>query len=219
MYLLYGNQLSTYCAKVRAVLRHKQVAFEDLAPPDGYGSDAYRALIPMGTVPGLVGADIVLSESEAICEYLEESYPLPAMLPTSPTARAMARSYARIHDCWVEPQLRALYAHANPAARKSEAVTQHVNAFNRRLNEFAHYASPDPYLMGASLSIADCAWPTTLTQARLMFGALGETFAMPANLQPWLNALFAHPAIAPGIAQCELEMLAWFDRLAAKPAD
>ena len=44
---------SVYSAKVRIVLRAKGVAFEDVPPPGGYGSDAYQALVPYGTMPAI----------------------------------------------------------------------------------------------------------------------------------------------------------------------
>lgn len=212
---LYGNPLSTYCAKVRVVLRYKQVPFEDLPPPDGYGSDAYRAIVPMGTIPGFVADGLVLSESEAIAEYLEDVHPQPALLPAGAAARARVRSLSRIHDCWVEPQLRALYGQAAPAHRDDAVVARHIEGFHRRLGELARYAAPSPYLAGEELTLADCAWPTTLVQAELMFGALGHELRLPAELARWRDAVDEHPACAPGIAPCRDAMQGWLKQSGA----
>jgi len=217
MYILYANPLSTYCAKVRAVLRHKNIVYEERSPPDGYGSEAYRAIVPMGTIPGFVASDVVLSESEAICEYLEESHPFPSMMPVGIAARAMARALARIHDCWVEPQIRALYLHLNTHTRNNALATKHAEALHQRLHEFAAYAAPEPFLCGSHLSIADCAWPTTLMQTRLALESLRIPFSLPQALAPWLSALNEHAAIAPGLDACEREMRAWLRRVNTKP--
>ncbi|MCH9673784.1 MAG: glutathione S-transferase family protein [Gammaproteobacteria bacterium] len=212
MIRLYGNALSTYCAKVRVVLRYKDIPFEDCAPPDGYGSCAYRAIIPMGTIPGFVDGSVVLSESEAIAEYLEEQYAEPPLLFGDAAQRAHIRSLSRIHDCWVEPQLRALYAHVSPAARDRAVVSARGQTFNRRLRELSHYATPGPFIAGDRLSLADCAWATTLIQAELLFPNLGLNFAIPQPLHAWRAAIDSHPAIAPGVGPCADSMRAWLDR-------
>ena len=216
--ILYGNALSTYCAKVRVVLRHKRLAYTDREPPGGYGSQAYRAIVAMGTVPGLVDGEVVLSESEAIVEYLEECHPTPAMLPGDAARRAHVRSLSRIHDCWVEPQLRALYAQLAPAQRDPARVSAHCRELRRRLGEFARYARPAPYLGAAQLSLADCAWPTTFLQAQMLLPALGEAFELPGALRRWRAVLDAHPAVAPGLDPCAAAMAAWMHSKGVAPA-
>ncbi len=66
-------------------MRFKRLAWSELPPPGGYGSEAYTALVPAGSLPALkVGAQII-ADSEAIAEYLEESVPLPpALLSDTP---------------------------------------------------------------------------------------------------------------------------------------
>ena len=70
MMILYAYPLSNYCNKVAIVLALKQVPHEVQTPPDGYGSEAYKQLVPSGKIPGLADGDLILSESEAINEYL-----------------------------------------------------------------------------------------------------------------------------------------------------
>jgi len=211
MLVLYGNPLSTYCAKVRVVLRFKALAFEDRPPPDGYGSQAYRAIVPMGTIPGFIDGQMVLSESEAIVEYLEERFPSPPLLFGDAGTRAHIRTLSRVHDCWVEPQLRALFPHARPEARDAGFVAAKVEAFHRRLSELAALASPNPFLAGDALSLADCAWATTLIQAELLFVALGQVLELPASLVSWRAELITHPAVSPGLYPCETSMRTWLE--------
>jgi glutathione S-transferase len=213
MIVLYGMPLSTYCAKVQAVLRFKEIRYEDRQPPGGYGSDEYRAIVPMGTIPALVEDGFVISESEAIAEYLEECFPQPSLLGDDARQRAWIRSLSRIHDCWVEPQLRALYPIARAEERDVAAVQRHCDTFHQRLRALAEYADPAPFLAGSALSLADCAWPTTLLQAQMLFPALGGAFELPASLRDWRAALEAHPAIEPGIAPCRESMRRWMDDL------
>ena len=67
-------------------------------------TDAFKALNPQQLVPALALDDgAVLIQSPAIIEWLEESYPTPALLPTSPLDRARVRALAAIVGCDIHP--------------------------------------------------------------------------------------------------------------------
>ncbi len=53
--------------------------------------DWFLALSPTGKVPLLRVGEAVLFESAAICEYLDETSPSPALLPADPLGRARHR--------------------------------------------------------------------------------------------------------------------------------
>ena len=77
MLRLCGFRISNYHNKVRSiVLLEKGIAFEEddtLAPKQ---TDEYLARSPMGKAPFLeLDAGRCLSESQVICEYLEDAYP------------------------------------------------------------------------------------------------------------------------------------------------
>jgi maleylpyruvate isomerase len=63
----------------------------------------YRALNPDGIVPTLVDGDIVLTQSLAIIDYLEETHPEPPLLPRAPADRAFVRSIALGVACEIHP--------------------------------------------------------------------------------------------------------------------
>ena len=209
---LYASPVSTYCAKVRIVLRIKNIQFQEVTPPDGYGSVAYREIVPMGSIPGLVDDQVAMSESEAIVEYLDERYPDPPLLPRDPAQKAHARAVSRVHDCWVEPQLRGLFSHVAPVHRVEHAVEACIAAFNKRLGQLADYATPAPYLAGDRLSTADCAWPTTLLQAQLLLPVFGHELVLPSKLDRWKDSLCAHPAVVPELAPCDAAMRKWINQ-------
>ena len=70
MLTIYSVPVAVYAAKLRILLRHKGIPFEQLTPPGGYGSDAYRAIVPSGNIPAMIHNGFMLSDSEAIAEYL-----------------------------------------------------------------------------------------------------------------------------------------------------
>lgn len=63
----------------------------------------YRALNPQGLVPVYSEGELILSQSLAIIEYLDETHPTPPLLPSDPVARARARQFAQIITTDVQP--------------------------------------------------------------------------------------------------------------------
>jgi maleylacetoacetate isomerase len=64
---------------------------------------AYRALNPLGVVPVLQDGPLVLTQSLAIIEYLDETHPEPALLPATPAERARVRAIAQAIACDIHP--------------------------------------------------------------------------------------------------------------------
>lgn len=63
----------------------------------------YLALNPQQLVPSLVDGDLVLTQSLAIMEYLEEKWPMPPLLPADRAGRARVRALALVVACDVHP--------------------------------------------------------------------------------------------------------------------
>jgi len=58
---------------------------------------------PQGLVPALMHDGMVLTQSLAIIEYLEEQVPKPPLLPAAPLDRAWVRALAQIVACDIHP--------------------------------------------------------------------------------------------------------------------
>ena len=66
--------------------------------------DDFKAVNPQMLVPALATDDgKVLIQSPAIIEWLEETHPSPALLPTAPHERAHVRALAAIVGCDIHP--------------------------------------------------------------------------------------------------------------------
>tara|TARA_R110001606_G_scaffold329968_1_gene477582 strand:+ start:166 stop:816 length:651 start_codon:yes stop_codon:yes gene_type:complete len=103
---LFGFWRSLAAYRVRIALNLKGVAREDIYINLLKGeqfSDAYKKVNPQMVVPALVDGDLVLTQSMAILEYLEEKYPEPALLPKDPEGRARVRSIALISAADTHP--------------------------------------------------------------------------------------------------------------------
>lgn len=130
---LYGYWRSSAAYRVRIALNLKGLEFENLSVhlvKDGgqQRSAEYKALNPQGMVPLLVDGDERISQSLAILEYLEEVFPLPALLPDDPADRARVRSLALHIACDLHPlnNLRVLQYLSGPLGVEDEAKRQWI---------------------------------------------------------------------------------------------
>lgn len=65
--------------------------------------DEFKAINPQGLVPALEADGKVLIQTPAIIEWLEETHPTPALLPSGANERAHVRALAAIVGCDIHP--------------------------------------------------------------------------------------------------------------------
>ncbi|HEU0196827.1 MAG TPA: glutathione S-transferase family protein [Nevskiaceae bacterium] len=85
--------------RVRMFIKEKGVELEqeeiDIAGAENRG-EAYRRKNPAGQIPALILDDgFVLSETVAICQYLDEEYPDPPLIGTNARQRAETQMWVR----------------------------------------------------------------------------------------------------------------------------
>ena len=197
--VFYGTALSGYSAKVRIVLENKGLAYEEREPPEGYRSEAYRRIVPMGTIPAIVSGDLILSESEVIAEFLEESAPEPAMLPADPQLRARIRFLSRFHDLHLEPAVRKLFGQIDPNRREPRVVEEQVAEITRLMNRLVDFINPQPFALTSTLSLGDCGYAVTLPLAKLMLQALERPLSLPSKIDAWCTELERYPAVVAAL--------------------
>ena len=105
---LYSYWRSSAAYRVRIGLNLKGLAYETLPVHlvrDGgeQHSEAYRKLNPQELVPVFKHGDRVLRQSLAILEYLDETWPEPALLPATSRDRQRARAIAYAIACDIHP--------------------------------------------------------------------------------------------------------------------
>jgi monofunctional biosynthetic peptidoglycan transglycosylase len=81
---LYHFALSPFCRKVRLVLAEKKIDVELVDEKYWEPSTEFLRRNPAGKVPILKIDGLTLTESGAICEYVEETRPDPPLMPTDP---------------------------------------------------------------------------------------------------------------------------------------
>jgi glutathione S-transferase len=91
MIRLYHAPLSPFCRKVRLTLAEKKLEVELVEERYWEQSAEFMRRNPAGKVPVLRMGGLTLSESQAICEYIEETVPAPPLMPRDPAARFEVR--------------------------------------------------------------------------------------------------------------------------------
>jgi maleylacetoacetate isomerase len=108
MMRFHGYFRSSSSYRCRIAFNLKGIAYE-FAPVhllnDGGEQKApgYRALNPQGLVPTLEYDGLVLGQSLAILEWLDETHPEPPLLPKSADERAQVRAFSQIIACDIHP--------------------------------------------------------------------------------------------------------------------
>ena len=209
MITLYNVPVSSYGAKVRIMLQHKNLEWTEPPPPDGYGSPAYRTIMPAGTVPAIIADDLKLADSEAIAEYLDETYPAPPMMPAGAEGRARAREISRFHDTRLEPILRGYFGQVAPAGRDAGYIADNARLLQDRLDQLAAMTRPAPLMTGNSLAIADCGFVASFIIIELLQDVLDLPVALPDPLAAYAAALAAHPSVAKEDARYRAVLTEW----------
>lgn len=104
--ILHGYWRSGAAYRTRIALNLKGLTYEQRGVDLRTGaqrSDAFMRLNPQGMVPALEVDGAVLTQSPAILEWLEETHPEPALLPSGADDRAQVRAMAALIGCDIHP--------------------------------------------------------------------------------------------------------------------
>ena len=99
---LYSMQRNSAGWRVRIALHLKGIPF-DYVPVTGLKPGEFRRINPQGLMPALEVEGVVIAQSGAILEYLEEFKPEPSLLPADPLLRAQVRAFAQLIACDLHP--------------------------------------------------------------------------------------------------------------------
>lgn len=204
MLKIHGVPVSVHTRKVIVVALAKGLAYENLpvvpVMTDTLPSN-WRDISPTGKIPALQDGDFTVSDSAAICAYLDRQFPGQPIYP------AESRDYARalfleqyagnlfaevvrplFHEIFVHPRFRNI---PTDAKRVQEVLSRVVPEQFGYLEGQLH----DDYLVGNQPTVADYAVISNLVTYRYLgFGLYPERF-------PRLNAYFHRMLRLPALRE------------------
>jgi maleylacetoacetate isomerase len=129
---LHGYFRSSAAFRVRIALNLKHLEYDQASIHLRRGEQRapdYLKLNPQALVPALVDGELVLTQSLATIEYLDEIHPDVPLLPGTPEGRARVRALAQIVACEIHPlgNLRVLQYLAKELKQDEPAVQRWFN--------------------------------------------------------------------------------------------
>lgn len=146
---LYTTADGVQCHRTRLVLAAKGVSYDRvLVDPANLPQDLVD-LNPYASTPTLVDRDLVLFDSSVVCEYLDERYPHPPLMPIDPQSRASLRVAAvRVEKDWLT-EIDIIRAGGRSADAARRRLREHLLATVPLFKAAKFFLSPD-------MSLVDC---------------------------------------------------------------
>ncbi|NNE53371.1 MAG: glutathione S-transferase family protein [Sulfitobacter sp.] len=161
---LYHVPLSPFCRKVRLSLAEKKIEVELVEERYWEQDPDFMRRNPAGKVPVLRLDGIMMSESGAICEYIEETRPEPSLMPAGPEERLEVRRLVNWFDDKFHSEVtsKLLYERVNKKVMKqgypdSANVKAGAKAIKYHLDYMAWLLDHRRWLAGDKMSLADFA--------------------------------------------------------------
>jgi len=159
---------------------------------------AYAGRAVTGRVPALVEGDFVLTESSAITEYLEESFPAPEYVSLYPQDRRQ-RAQARQIQAWVRSDLLPVRAERDTETvffgKACAPLSENAQAAAAKLVHVAGSFVKGPQNIFGAWSIAD----TDL--AILLSRLVRNGDEVPAKLQEYVEFQWQRPSVQQWLAR------------------
>ncbi|MBU2936071.1 MULTISPECIES: FtsZ-binding protein FzlA [Pacificibacter] len=164
MIRLFHVPLSPFCRKVRLSLAEKKLEVELVEERYWERDPDFLRRNPAGKVPILRIDDMILSESAAICEYIEEKHPSPSLMPNDPEGRFEVRRLVSWFDDKFHHEVTSnlLYERVNRKLTKSgypdsKNVKAGSKAIKFHLDYMAWLLDRRRWLAGDAMTLADFA--------------------------------------------------------------
>ena len=196
--IVYGSSLSPFVRKVRVVIAEKGLTavYKPVFPHDK--SAEFQAVSPLGKIPGFVDGDFTISDSSAICHYLERKSLYPQMFPADAAGFARTVWFDEFADTslvaaagkvfWELFVKKVMNMGPPDLPLVEKALKEELPPLFKYLESQIH----GPYLVGDSLTLADIAIASPFVNLALAGHPLDP--ALYPKLAGYLEPILARPS-------------------------
>jgi glutathione S-transferase len=197
MIRLHWHPFSIIPRRVRIMMREKDIPHEEVQvdlPSGAHRGREFRRLNPFAQIPVIEHGELVLCESIAILEYLEERFPDPPLRSARIETRALTRQYMLWSsdyinswwEAWMAPAIAPGKPIDAPGREKArDAIALHLDVVERRLTGrdwlIDHY------------SLADICYAPVVTVLDRV--DLGDLVDCRPGVKAWVARLLDRPAV------------------------
>ncbi len=192
---LYGTSQSRALRSIWAI---EETGIDYTHVPTHYFNDSktdeYLAVNPNGRIPALIDGDLQLFESMAINLYLTKHYG-DALYPADAPGEAQAWQWSVWAISEIEPlQMQVVIQRMfTPKENRDETVVENaLESLQRPLKVLDAHLADRAHLLGDAFTVADI----NLAGVMNLMQAVGIDCSMHGNVQRWLDACYARPALA-----------------------
>jgi glutathione S-transferase len=207
MWQLYQFPLCPFSRKVRLLLGEKGVGYDLVRESPWDRRDEFLDMNPSGQVPVMADPDrnILLMDSMAICEYLEETVDKAAMINGTAVNRAEIRRLVAWFDTQYfqdvtapllgERMMKRLVTKASPDAK---ILREAMKAAERHLDYTDYLLDHHNWMAGATMSLADLAAAAQISVADYLGGVDWKGHEQTAR---WYRGFKSRPSFRPLLSE------------------
>lgn len=209
--IVYGSTVSPFVRKVMAFAAEKGLTIELQPGGLGRGGPAFEEASPFGKIPAFRdpgadnGADFCISDSTAICAYLEAKYPEHKLIPTAPIAYARTIWFEEFADTIFFASASKIFAHRvllpkmlKRPCDESIAAAAEASEMPPLLDYLEAIIPPSGFLVEDRITLADisvCSPFVNLAHTELMI----DPVRYPKTIA-YVDAILGRPSFAPMVA-------------------
>ena len=207
MWQLYQFPLCPFSRKLRLLMSEKGIGYELWRENPWEGRDEFLALNPAGRTPVLHDPEkgLTLCDSQAICEYLEETVDKNPMIRGSAGERAEVRRLTALFDenfyedvtapMLLERMKKRLILRQSP---DSKALRVAMKLAHEHLEYIDYLIDNRPWLAGATMSLADLAAAAQISVADYLGGI---DWSGHDQARGWYSVFKSRPSFRPLLSE------------------
>ena len=203
---LYDSRRAPNPRRVRWFMAEKGIEDVEIVDIDIFGGQHrqpdYLAKAGLPNVPALeIDADTTITESVAICRYLESVYPEPNLFGRDPRETAVIEMWTRRSEMLLSTPLMMAVRHGHPALAAIETQVPEIAETNRKAAEralkvFDRRLAESEFIAADRVTIADILAVTGIDFARMV---KFRPDADLVNVGRWLKGMMERPAAKAGV--------------------